>query len=72
MTKLWESGYLDSIAATFVQQSNQQNDARVIIADTSFAEVASMIGRRFLVLLGRKVSDFSMLDLSMVSVLALF
>ena len=72
LAKLWESGYLDSIAATFVQQSNQQNDARAIIADTSFAEVASMIGRRFLVLLGRKVSDFSMLDLSMVSVLALF
>jgi hypothetical protein len=54
---LWDSGRLDTVAATFVIQTNKQRDAKSLIADASFAEVTSTISRRFMALLISKVRE---------------
>jgi hypothetical protein len=56
MAKLWDSGALDAVAATFVLQTNKQKAAKEIIESSPWAEMASIVGRRFLVQLARNVS----------------
>ena len=61
MTTLWDSGSLDTITAAFVVQTNKQKDAKSIIANASFAEIAPTICSRFMALLSNKVSECKML-----------
>lgn len=58
IAKLWDSGALDAAAATFVLQTYKQKAAKEIIAHSSWADVASIVGRKFLALLVRKVSAY--------------
>ncbi|KAL3807850.1 hypothetical protein ACHAXA_009878 [Cyclostephanos tholiformis] len=57
MAKLWDSGALDAVAATFVLQTNKQKAAKDIITSSSWAEMASIVGRRFLVQLAKTDQD---------------
>jgi hypothetical protein len=61
MAKLWDSGALDAVAATFVLQTNKQKAAKDIITSSSWAEMASIVGRRFLVQLAKTVSAYEMM-----------
>lgn len=56
MAKLWDNGALDATTATFVLQTIKQKAAKNIFESSLWAEMASIVGRRFLVQLARNVS----------------
>ena len=51
MAELWNRGWLDQVAATFVLQTSKQPGARGMVATQPFVLVAGIIARRFLTLL---------------------